>query len=125
MYGNHYAERSNRMADATDNADKRDEEQEVRDTDADAKDTEQAEKADEEQTVRDTDADTSAIDSRLDAMEDMIQRMSGTLSKMAASMSAVVGNGVIYDVDDTDASDDDGADSAKRDVLDLSIDDIR
>lgn len=113
------------MADATDDAEKRDEEQEVRDGDADTKDTEQAEKADEEQAVRDTDADTKNIDSRLNAMEDMMQRMNGTLNKLTSSMSAVVGNGVIYDVDDTDASDDDGVDSAKRDVLDLSIDDIR
>lgn len=113
------------MADANDSADKRDEEQVVEDTDADEKDTERSEKTDEEQTVRDTDADTKAIDSRLNAMEDMMQRMNGTLNKLTSSMSSVIGNGVIYDVDDTDASDDDGVDNAKKDVLDLAIDDIR
>lgn len=113
------------MADANDDAEKRDEEQVVKDTDADVKDTESSEKTDEEQTVRDTDADTKAIDSRLNAMEDMMQRMNGTLTKLTSSMSAVIGNGVIYDVDDTDTSDDDGVGTAKKDVLDLAIDDIR
>lgn len=112
------------MADANDDAEKRDEEQVVKDTGTDVKDTESSEKTDEEQTVRDTDADTKAIDSRLNAMEDMMQRMNGTLTKLTSSMSAVIGNGVIYDVDDTDASDDDGVGTAKKGVLDLAIDDI-
>lgn len=76
------------------------------------------------QTGIDTGSDTSSIDSRLDAIEEMIQRMNGTMNKIVSAQSALVGNGVIYDVDDTDPSDDDNVDSAKSSVLDLSIDDI-
>lgn len=112
------------MADADESAEKRDEEQEVRDNDADTKDTEQSEKTDEEQTVRDTDADTKNIDSRLNSMEEMMQRMNGTLNKLVSTQSTLVGNGVIYDVDDSDPSDDDNVDTAKRGVLDLSLDGI-
>ena len=76
------------------------------------------------QTGSDTDSDTSSIDSRLDAIEEMIQRMNGTMNKIVSAQSALVGNGVIYDVDDTDPSDDDNVGSARSSVLDLSIDDI-
>lgn len=76
------------------------------------------------QTGSDTGSDTSSIDSRLDAIEEMIQRMNGTMNKIVSAQSALVGNGVIYDVDDTDPSDDDNAGSARSSVLDLSIDDI-
>ena len=76
------------------------------------------------QTGSDTGSDTSNIDSRLDAIEEMIQRMNGTMNKIVSAQSALVGNGVIYDVDDTDPSDDDNVGSARSSVLDLSIDDI-
>ena len=76
------------------------------------------------QTGSDTGSDTSNIDSRLVAIEEMIQRMNGTMNKIVSAQSALVGNGVIYDVDDTDPSDDDNVDSARSSVLDLSIDDI-
>lgn len=76
------------------------------------------------QTGSDTGSDTSSIDTRLDAIEEMIQRMNGTMNKIVSAQSALVGNGVIYDVDDTDPSDDDNVGSARSSVLDLSIDDI-
>ena len=76
------------------------------------------------QTGSDTGLDTNGIDSRLDAIEEMIQRMNGTMNKIVSTQSALVGNGVIYDVDDTDPSDDDNVGSARSSVLDLSIDDI-
>lgn len=76
------------------------------------------------QTGSDTGFDTSNIDSRLVAIEEMIQRMNGTMNKIVSTQSALVGNGVIYDVDDTDPSDDDNVGSARSSVLDLSIDDI-
>lgn len=76
------------------------------------------------QTDSDTGSDTSSIDSRLDAIEEMIQRMNGTMNKIVSTQSAFVGNGVIYDVDDTDPSDDDNVGAARSSVLDLSIDDI-
>ena len=76
------------------------------------------------QTGSDTGSDTSSIDSRLDAIEEMIQRMNGTMNKIVSTQSALVGNGVIYDVDDTDPSDDDNVGATRSSVLDLSIDDI-
>lgn len=76
------------------------------------------------QTGSDTGSDTSSIDTRLDAIEEMIQRMNGTMNKIVSTQSALVGNGVIYDVDDTDPSDDDNVGAARSSVLDLSIDDI-
>lgn len=79
---------------------------------------------DTEQSGSDTGSDTSSIDSRLDAIEEMIQRMNGTMNKIVSTQSALVGNGVIYDVDDTDPSDDDNVGAARSSVLDLSIDDI-
>lgn len=76
------------------------------------------------QTNSDTGSDTSNIDSRLVAIEEMIQRMNGTMNKIVSAQSALVENGVIYDVDDTDPSDDDNVGAARSSVLDLSIDDI-
>lgn len=76
------------------------------------------------QTSSDTGSDTSNIDSRLVAIEEMIQRMNGTMNKIVSAQSALVENGVIYDVDDTDPSDDDNVGAARSSVLDLSIDDI-
>lgn len=101
----------------TDNTDETLEEgQEVRESANDAPDT--------EQPVSDTGSDTSSIDTRLDVIEEMIQRMNGTMNKIVSTQSALVGNGVIYDVDDTDPSDDDNVGAARSSVLDLSIDDI-
>lgn len=111
------------MAEENDDADKRDEEQEVSDNDADTRDTEEAEKRDEEQTVRDTDADTASVDSRLDALESMVQRMSGKLDKIVDAQSVLVESGAIIDSAD-DPSDDDGIEPpSAEDVLDLRIND--
>ena len=46
------------------------------------------------------------------------------MNKIVSAQSALVENGVIYDVDDTDPSDDDNVGAARSSVLDLSIDDI-
>ena len=101
----------------TDNIDKtQDDVQEANEDNNEAPDT--------EQSSSDTGSDTSNIDSRLDAIEEMIQRMNGTMNKIVSTQSALVGNGVIYDVDDTDPSDDDSVGAARSSVLDLSIDDI-
>lgn len=114
------------MADSSDDAEKRDEEQEVRDADADERDSEQAEKRDEEQEVRDADADTKDVDSRLNAIEDMVQRINGTLQKLVSTQAAIVDTGAIVDVDDTDPTDDDGMGAPQvKDVLDLSIDNLK
>lgn len=112
------------MADETRDEAKLDEEQEVRDSDADTKDTERAEKTDEEQTVCDTDADTKNIDSRLDFIEQMMQRMNGTLTKLVDAQSVLVESGAVIETADEDPSDDDGMSaSSVDDVLDLRIDD--
>lgn len=112
------------MAEETGSESKRDEEQVVRDSDADTKDTERSEKTDEEQTVRDTDADTRDIDSRLDSIEQLMQRMSGTLTKLVDAQSVLVESGAVIDTTDEDPSDDDGMGSSGiDDVLDLRIDD--
>lgn len=112
------------MADETRDEAKRDEEQEVRDSDADTEDTERVEKTDEEQTVRDTDADTKSIESRLDFIEDMMQRIMGTVTKVADAQSVLVESGAVIDTADEDPSDDDGMSaSGVDDVLDLRIDD--
>lgn len=114
------------MADTDDSAEKRDEEQVVRDTDADTRDVGEEGKTDVEQVVRDTDTDTRDVDSRLDAIEDMLQRLNGTLQKVVTAQSAIVDTGAIVDVDDTDPSDDDGIGRARPgDTLDLSIDNLR
>lgn len=76
------------------------------------------------QTGSDTGLDTNGIDSRLDAIEEMIQRMNVTMNKIVSAQSALVENGVIYDVNDTDPSDDDNVGAARSSVLNLSIDDI-
>lgn len=111
------------MADATRDEDKRDEEQEVRDSDADTRDVEEAEKTDEEQEVRDTDADTRDVTSRLDEMWDMMQRMNGTLTKLSDGYAAIATSGTITDTTDIDPTDDDGMGAPGiSDVLDLRID---
>lgn len=105
-------------------AEKRDEEQEVSDTDVDERDEERSEKTDEEQAVRDTDSDTRDIDDRLDRIEDMISRMSGSIRKIADVQSVLVESGAIIDTADEDPSDDDGMDAPNvDDVLDLRIED--
>lgn len=104
------------MGDTNDIDETRDDVQEVNEGNTEAPDT--------GQTDSDAGLDTNGIDSRLDAIEEMIQRMNGTMNKIVSTQSAIVGNGVIYDVDDTDPSDDDNVGSARSSVLDLSIDDI-
>lgn len=104
------------MGDTDDIDETRDDVQEANEGNIEAQDT--------GQTGSDTGLDTNGIDSRLDAIEEMIQRMNGTMNKIVSAQSALVGNGVIYDVDDTDPSDDDNVGSARSSVLDLSIDDI-
>lgn len=104
------------MADTDGIDETQDDEQEVHEGNTEVPDT--------VQSGSDTGSDTSNIDSRLDAIEEMIQRMNGTMNKIVSAQSALVGNGVIYDVDDTDPSDDDSVGSARSSVLDLSIDDI-
>lgn len=104
------------MGDTDDIDETQDDAQEANEGNTEAPDT--------EQTGSDTGSDTSNIDSRLDAIEEMIQRMNGTMNKIVSAQSALVGNGVIYDVDDTDPSDDDNVGAARSSVLDLSIDDI-
>ena len=104
------------MGDTDDIDETQDDVQEANDSDAEAPDT--------GQTDSDAGSDTNGIDSRLDAIEEMIQRMNGNMNKIVSAQSALVGNGVIYDVDDTDPSDDDNVGSARSSVLDLSIDDI-
>lgn len=111
------------MADTDGTDDRRDEEQEVSDTDADTRDVEDAGKADEEQEVRDADADTRDVTSRLDEMWDMMQRMNGTLTKLSDGYAAIATSGTITDTTDPDPTDDDGIGSSDvRDVLDLRID---
>ena len=112
------------MADDNSGEVKRDEEQEVFNSNADDDDIGSVEKTDEEQTVRDTDFDTSNIDSRLDSIEQMMQRVIGTMNKLADAQSVLVESGAVIDTVDEDPSDNDGMSaSAVDDVLDLRIDD--
>lgn len=112
------------MADENRSDEQRDEEQEVFNSNADDDDICSVEKTDKEQTVRDTDFDTSNIDSRLDSIEQMMQRVIGTMNKLADAQSVLVESGAVIDTVDEDPSDDDGMSaSAVDDVLDLRIDD--
>lgn len=112
------------MADDNSGEVKRDEEQEVFNSNADDDDIGSVEKTDEEQTVRDTDFDISNIDARLDSIEQMMQRVIGTMNKLADAQSVLVESGAVIDTVDEDPSDDDGMSaSAVDDVLDLRIDD--
>lgn len=104
------------MGDTDDIDETQDDVQEEPDSNTEAPDT--------GQTGSDAGLDTNGIDARLEAIEEMIQRMNGTMNKIVSMQSAFVGNGVIYDVDDTDPSDDDNVGAARSSVLDLSIDDI-
>lgn len=111
------------MADKTSNDVERDEEDEVLDSDS-GDETSRTDKADEEQTVRDTDADTSDIETRLDSIEQMMQRMMGTMNKLSDAQSVLVESGAIIDTADEDPTDDDGISaSSVDDILDLRIDD--
>lgn len=106
-----------------DEDEKRDEEQEVRDTDADTRDVDDSEKRDEEQAVRDTDADTKDVDRRLDRIEEMISRLTGKLDKISDAQSVLVESGAIVDME-PDPTEDDGASAARdNDILDLTIND--
>lgn len=112
------------MADENRSDEQRDEDREVFNSNADDDDIGSVEKTDEEQTVRDTDFDTSNIDSRLDSIEQMMQRVIGTMNKLADAQSVLVESGAVIDTVDEDPSDDDGMSaSAVDDVLDLRIDD--
>lgn len=80
---------------------KRDEEQEVRDTDADVKAVEKSEKVDEEQEVRDTDADTSDVIKRISDLTDSLSEMRMQVSSMRDMFSAFIdGGAVIRESDD-------------------------
>lgn len=98
------------MADANTDADKREDEVATEDVATETENSEQTEKTDEEQTVRDTDFDTSAIDSRLDAIETMMQRMSGTIETLVSAQSVLIDSGAIVDTYDDDPSDTDDVD---------------
>lgn len=107
------------MADENRSYEQRDEEQEVSD---DCTDTERDDSPDEEQTDR-NDVDTSSIDSRLDSIELMMQRVIGTMTRLADAQSVLVETGTLIDTADDDPTDDDGMSSSDvDDVLDLRID---
>lgn len=102
--------------------DKRDEEQEVRDADADTRDVGEEEKTDEEQVVRDTDADTKDLERRFDSLDEALGKALGLLEKIAAAQSVIVESAPVVDTDD----DDDGVEEASEDLdaLDLDMSDL-
>lgn len=68
--------------------------------------------------------DTKSINSRLDGIEDMIQRLTGSLQKVTDAQSVLVQSGAVIDTNETDPSDDDGVDAFNDpsfDTLDLRI----
>lgn len=68
--------------------------------------------------------DTKSINSRLDGIEDMIQRLTGSLQKVSDAQAVLVQSGAVVDTSDTDPSDDDGArafNDPSFDTLDLRI----
>ena len=70
--------------------------------------------------------DTKSINSRLDGIEDMIQRLTGSLQKVSDAQAVLVQSGAVVDVNDTDPSDDDGVrafNDPSFDTLDLRITD--
>lgn len=70
--------------------------------------------------------DTNSINSRLDGIEDMIQRLTGSLQKVSDAQSVLVQSGAVIDTNDTDPSDDDGVrafNDPSFDTLDLRITD--
>lgn len=114
------------MADANDSAEERDENTVPADDATDTENSEQTSKVDEEQVVRDTDSDTKVVNSRLDAIEDMMQRMSGTLETLVSAQSVLVDSGAIIDTAEDDPSDTDDVDDFNNpdyDTLNLRITD--
>ena len=78
-----------------------------------------------EQT-QETVLDTKSINSRLDGIEDMIQRLTGSLQKVSDAQTVLVQSGAVIDTNDTDPSDDDGVrafNDPSFDTLDLRITD--
>lgn len=70
--------------------------------------------------------DTKSINSRLDGIEDMIQRLTGSLQKVTDAQSVLVQSGAVIDTNDTDPSDNDGMEEFNDpsfDTLDLRITD--
>lgn len=70
--------------------------------------------------------DTKSINSRLDGIEDMIQRLTGSLQKVTDVQSVLLQSGAVIDTNDTDPSDDDGVkafNDPSFDTLDLRITD--
>lgn len=70
--------------------------------------------------------DTKSINSRLDGIEDMIQRLTGSLQKVTDAQSVLLQSGAVIDTNETDPSDDDGVEAFNDpsfDTLDLRITD--
>lgn len=70
--------------------------------------------------------DTKSINSRLNGIEDMIQRLTGSLQKVTDAQSVLLQSGAVIDTNDTDPSDNDGIDAfndPSLDTLDLRITD--
>lgn len=70
--------------------------------------------------------DTKSISSRLDGIEDMIQRLTGSLQKVSDAQAVLVQSGAVVDTNETDPSDDDGVSAFNDpsfDSLDLRITD--
>lgn len=70
--------------------------------------------------------DTKSINSRLDGIEDMIQRLTGSLQKVSDAQAVLVQSGAVVDTNDTDPSDNDGVEAFNDpsfDTLDLRITD--
>ena len=70
--------------------------------------------------------DTKSINSRLDGIEDMIQRLTGSLQKVTDAQSVLLQSGAVIDTNETDPSDDDGVkafNDPSFDTLDLRITD--
>lgn len=91
----------------------------VEDSDTDTRDTENSEKTDEEQVVRDTDADTSVMDERLDRIEQNQAKLMASVQRLIDAQSVLVESGAIIDAD-PDPSEDDGISNIEDD-FDLSI----
>ena len=114
------------MADANDSAEERDENTASDDNATETENSEQTSNTEEEQVVRDTNSDTKVVDSRLDALETMMQRMSGTLDTLVAAQSVLIDSGAIIDTAESDPSDTDDVDDFNNpdyDTLDLRITD--
>lgn len=68
--------------------------------------------------------DTKSINSRLDGIEDMIQRLTGSLQKVSDAQAVLVQSGAVVDTNGTDPSDNEGVEAFNDpsfDTLDLRI----